>query len=172
MSQTNFFMDAKDDAEFCDMLLGRDDTSFVIGRFHATDVPGIKKDLPQFGDKLEIHLVNLVIEPKPICIAKTEDGAWLFDVFRDVHIEFQRSYFKDSALVSGRIYAKIGWYADQQTNQAFQRWYSGIDRWLKKRFTKMDSIFWIGPSARQWSEAGGLLCFGPPGALTRTLADR
>jgi len=169
MSQINFFMDEKDDAEFFDMILGRGDTSFIIGRFSPTDVPVINNELPQFGDKLELHLVNSVITPKPRCSLKTEDGMWLFDSFRDVHIELQRSHVDNCNLVPGRIYAKIGWSTDEQSNKAFQCWYSSIERWLKRRYSRADSVFWIGPSAKRWSQSGGLLSFGPVGSMTRSL---
>jgi hypothetical protein len=59
------------------------------------------------------------------------------------------------ALTQGRLYA----YAYQDL-PALRTWYEALARWLRKNFSK-NPITWmsgyVGPSARQWFEHGGLL---------------
>jgi len=171
VSQTNFFMNVEDDTEFLDMLSRRGDTAMIAGRFYHSPTPDIGQALPPFGTVQESHLVNLHITPTPTCSHQSDGGLWLFDMFRDVHIEFQRCYLHQGILVSGRIYAKIGWCANSQTNKAFRSWYSSIERWIKRKYHSIDSTFWVGPHAERWSQSGGLLAFGNPNAMTRSLAS-
>lgn len=171
MSQTNFFMTEADGQEFVEMLLKRSDTKFVLGRLHSASTPRFYDTLPSFGSEREAHLVNLSITPSPTCSRHTSDERWLFDSFRDVHIEFDRCYHHEGILVAGRIFAKIGWCADPTQNSDFQRWHSAIERWIKKRYRKLDSTFWIGPHAESWSISGGVLAFGSPHALQKSLKE-
>lgn len=164
-------MSAEDDAEFLDMLSRRDDTAVVAGRFYHSSTPDIAFALPSFGTEQESHLVNLQITPTPTCSQLSPEGLWLFDMFRDVHIEFSRCYFHQGSLVSGRIYAKIGWSTDPQTNKELRRWYSGIERWIKQRYRRVDSVFWAGPHAERWSRSGGLFAFGSQYGMKRSVAS-
>lgn len=163
-------MTEQDDAEFFDAFSQRADSATVAGHSFPSPTPAVGLPLPAFGVRQEIHLVSLSITPTPTCSRQSNEGSWHFDLFRDVHIEFQRSYIHKDTLVSGRIFAKIGWCADAHTNQAFRRWFSSIQRWLKQRYRRIDSDFWIGPHAEQWSLCGGLLAFGNPNAMIRSLA--
>ena len=169
MSQTSFFMTKQDDAEFFGAILQRGDTATVMGHLHPSPTPAFGLPLSEFGVRQVIHLVNLHITPTPTCSQQSKEGLWHFDLFRDVHIELQRSYIHEGALVSGRIYAKIGWSANAHINQAFSRWFLSIERWLKQRYRSIDPDFWIGPHAEQWSLDGGLLAFGSSNAMTRSL---
>lgn len=163
-------MTSEDEADFCDMLRGRGDTSFVIGRFYPNETPSFTESLPPHGFEQEVHLVNPLITPVPRCTHKTVDGIWLFDLFKDVHIEFQRSFWHSDVLIPGRIFAKIGWCSEVRINKEFQKWYSAIERWLKRTYSPLESTFWIGPNAKRWSESGGVLSFGPIGAANRTMS--
>jgi hypothetical protein len=68
---------------------------------------------------------------------------------------------KRPALTQGRLYAHA--YQDQPT---LRSWYEALARWVRKNFSK-NPITWmsgyVGPSARQWFERGGLLLpYVPP----------
>ena len=176
MSQVDFFMLGDDEQDFLDFLWSRSDTHVFAGRFFRTTHPAAIRALPDVPDLHEFSLVNSTLCPDPVCsVACTgkDRGLYTFALHGDPHIEFSRSRIVEGLLRPGRIYAKIGWLEVPEHNPVFRSWYSAIERWLKKRYTRHRKHWWFGPQARRWSLDGGSVAYGPyPSTpLVETLRD-
>lgn len=174
MSQVNFFMTADDENAFLDMLLSRVDTHVLLGGFFDSSSPIPLLSKAKVGKVKELTLVNKDIMPQPIASGPGEGelaGKYLFDMFYDPAIQLTRSHLSKDRLVSGRIYAKIGWLKRKEANAVYKSWYGSIERWLKKRYHRVNNDWWFGPSAWEWSKAGGICCYGDELAFAGSLAD-
>jgi hypothetical protein len=172
VAQVNFFMDAGDEREFLAAIKARGDTRLHIGRFFPSPVPPSSVEVPPFGTQGEIQLTNTVVTSLPRCHGAgggDHAGEFLFDLHRDLHIQFSRCWWNDGALVSGRLFTKIGWLDNNEANAAGRAWYAAIERWIKHRYKRVRNDWWLGPSAEKWSCSGGRLSFGGAHALTETL---
>ncbi|MCC9658817.1 hypothetical protein [Rhodopirellula halodulae] len=169
MSQVNFFMAATDESEFFGFLSQRGDTTAVAGRsFPSSSPPTLDLSLPGLPNGNDITLLHREISQTPSC---GDDGLFRYELFRHAFIEFSRSVRSDEVMISGRIYAKIGWLDDSEANEAFRAWYNSIERWIKKRYSKIHDHWWVGPSAETWSRSGGQLALGNTLAARVSLAD-
>jgi hypothetical protein len=169
MSQVNFFMTAEDEAAFLDFLFSRTDTHVLEGRFFDSRNPDPLSSKDEVRQADELTLVNKELMPKPIP-GSHGSGGYLFDMFYDPSIEFSRCGTSKKRLLSGRIYAKIGWLKSKEANAVYKKWYGSIERWLKKQYRRVDKIWWFGPGAWEWSMAGGVCCFGDELAFAASLA--
>jgi len=174
MSQVNFFMTKDDEDAFLDFLFSRKDTHVLSGRFFDTRDPTPLLSKTDVSDVTELTLVNKEIMPQPATDkhgSGASTGKFLFDLFRDPTIEFSRSRLSKQRLLSGRIYAKIGWLQPKEANAVYKSWFGSLERWLKKYYRRIDKTWWFGPSAWDWSRAGGVCCFGHELALAASLAN-
>lgn len=175
MAQVNFFMDERDEADFFAMLQARGDTALHLGRFFSTPEPPVARRLPRFGTRRACVLTNSVITPSARCQARGAGelaGKYCFDLFRDLHIDVDRCHRQGDILVSGRLYAKIGWLESAEQNRKGNAWYGSLSRWIRSRYRRVRDVWFVGPSAEAWSIAGGRLAYGDPNALAETLASR
>jgi hypothetical protein len=173
MRQINFHMMEKDEREFEQFLLSRTDTLIFPTRWFKTRRPKHVSCLPPVSEAKKIEFVNSVLMPHPVCSAKGAGGTYSFDMFKDPHIGFNRSYLVDDLLIPGRLYAKIGWLEPTEDNRVFSSRYATLERWLKKRYTKNHRGWWIAPAAKRRSLDGGRLAYGEnlPGVLIESLKD-
>jgi hypothetical protein len=172
MSQVNFFMLEDDERELLDAVRGRGDTLLFVGRFHPTARPKPASAIP--ARERIIVFTPTELAARPVCSARgagEHAGEFLFDLHSDPHIEMSRCRLRNDVLVSGRIYAKVGWLEDASRNDAYRRWYSSIERWIKKRYRRGRNGWWFGPRAEEWSRAGGRVSYGDSGALVESLRD-
>ena len=168
VSQVNFFMAEADEKEFVEMLRARGDTQMIAGRFHPTPTPPFVQELPPISGEQLIELVNVAITDPPVMRANGAGdfvGMYLFDAYKDAHIEWSRCYLEDGALVAGRIFAKSGWLDDRPANAAFQKWYDALARWIRRRYERTRDPWWVGPHAARWRRTGKLFSFGGGPAL-------
>lgn len=173
MSQTNFFMTHEDEDAFFDFLCSRDDTHVLCGRLFESRNPIPVSTKNGLGKIPDLTLVNKEIMPRLKASARGGGdlkGKYLFDMFRDPAIELSRSRISKGRMLNGRIYAKIGWLKPKEANTVYNSWYSAIERWLKKRYRRVDKTWWFGPDAWEWSMAGGVCCFGGEPAFAASLA--
>ena len=167
MSQVNFFMVDADERELLEMLRARGDTRMIAGRFHPTPAPALVDELPR--EERLIELVNLSLADPPLMRSRGEGGTYLFDSYKDPHIEWSRCRKENGALVDGRLFAKIGWLEQPEANAAFQKWYSALARWITRRYERTNKTWWVGPHAARWWREGNLLSFGGgPSARARS----
>jgi hypothetical protein len=173
VSQLNFFMLPGDEREFVAFLCSRADTHILAGRFFATPTPQPVRSLRAASRLRTVTLLNAALQRAPRATVRGEgqySGKYTFDSLRTPCIELSRSRMKDSVLLPGRIYAKVGWLEPKVDNRVFRSWYAAIERWLKQRFV-MHRSWWFGPEARAWSLAGGRVAYGdePSCALVESL---
>jgi len=172
MSQVNFFMKEDDERELLDAVRGRGDTLLFVGRFHRTATPEPASTIPD--RERFIVFTPSELAARPVCSARGEGehaGEFTFALYRDPHIEMSRCHLTNDVLMSGRIYAKVGWLEDESRNDVYRRWYSSIERWIKKRYRRGRNGWWFGPKAEEWSLAGGRVSYGDRGALVESLRD-
>jgi len=158
VSQTNFFMVERDEQEFLAFLRSRPGIHFLVGRFHDKPDPEFEEELPPFGDRREVQIVNAAIRwPLRLSArgAAEFEGKYLLDLFRDPHIELRRCHVDNGCVLPGRIYTKVGWLPDPSENRVLRSWYDSVARWLKKRYKKTEGPFWLGPAAAEWVGRGG-----------------
>jgi len=164
MSQVNFFMLPPDEAAFFEALATRADTAVFPGRFFPDSSPAALAQLPMLDDAepfLTVAFKPLLSAYPPAQVGGGSDGGlYHFDLFRSASIEWHRSSLLSTCLVAGRIYAKVGWLATAEDNRAYRSWYSSLERWLKSRYRRIESLWWVGPAAERWSSEGGLLALG------------
>lgn len=173
MSQINFFMNEKDEIEFFDMIFKRKDTLVLNGIFYDSPNPKPISKISRFGKAGKLVFTNLKLNVFPL-LEKNKvqfEDKYTFDLFKDAHLEFLRCYYYNDVLVSGRIFAKIGWLKTKENNKIYKSWYTSIERWIKKKYKQIDKLWWIGPNAEQWSFKGGKLAFGHPNAMAKSLSD-
>ncbi len=91
-------------------------------------------------------------------------------MFRDAHVDFDRCKITKDLVVSGRIFAKIGWLETTEDNALFRSWYRSMERWIKTRYRRVHRHWWVGPVAETWSRQGGRLALGNELAMQLTLA--
>lgn len=143
------------------MLLARSDTWILI-RDSKNPKLLVSPDLLEEKTRTP-QLVNRILVPDPLARLTSLQQ---FDTLRDPVIEFSRSslYSRDG-LMPGRIYAKIGWLREPKHNRAFRSWYASLERWLKKRYYRLDSMYkgkrvmswWVADEALAWAKSGGRL---------------
>lgn len=165
MSQVNFFMLEADEEQFLEMLSRRKDTAlYPHGPFQSSHPQSISTVSP-FGTRQSYTLLLSSIASPP----DEKSRVYSFGLYTHPIIEYSRSYFHNDTLVSGRIYAKIGWGKSPENNRLHRAWYTSIERWLKKRYQKVHKIWWVAPEAQLWSLKGGLLALGSPLAMKISL---
>ena len=170
MSQVNFFMLEGDEREFFAYLRSRTDTAIFRGFQFPTPSPEPLRSLPD----PELRLLTIahtdlakVYPPRQESAA----GLYAFPLFRSAWVEWTRSSSIEGRLESGRIFAKVGWLPEPVHNRIYRSWYAAIERWLKRRLSRLDNTWWIGSGAETWSRAGGVLAFGPGPSMRRSLAE-
>lgn len=170
MSQVNFFMTATDEIDFADYLANRGDTLAVAGLTFSSPHPA-RIDLSSHDLPLEKHitLLHSELSQSP---SRRDDDLYVYDMFRDAFIQFTRCQHDHEVMVSGRIYAKIGWLKDTDGNKLYLSWYGSIESWIKKRYIRLRQDWWVGPDAERWSRAGGQLALGNKLARHVSLADK
>ena len=179
MSQLQFFMTEADERAFLAGLRERSDTDLLLGRFFFSDGPTPLSSLPSLvGDYPDISqsLVTLVhrgIEhgkpPTPVDSGPYR-GQYMFETYRRATIEWSRSYICErGALVSGRLHAKPGHLESASANRAYDAWWRSISSRVRRNCTAVGGGWWVAPQAQLWSEAGGVLAYGDPLAMKRSL---
>ena len=174
MSQVNFFMLPLDTQNFIEMLLSRDDTAVLPGLFFPSQSPKPMR-LP-VASHPERHLTFLHSHlGKDVLPTFVESGSFagsfMYDAFKSPVIQFTFSELQNDVLVSGRVFAKIGWLESPEQNQIYRSWYSSIERWLKKNYLRLHKDWWAGPAASDWSKKGGRLALGDVNAKKVSLAN-
>ncbi|MEZ6094436.1 MAG: hypothetical protein R3C03_09400 [Pirellulaceae bacterium] len=165
-------MNKEDESQFLQMLLERGDTELLVGNaFNSpSPTPANRIDLANATDVQYFTLLNKSLSQK-IRNQPYDDGLFRFSMFRDAHIDFHRCQISNDLITSGRIFAKIGWLDSVKRNTLYRSWYQSIGRWIKNRYRKIESGWWIGPGAEIWSREGGKLALGGRLAKTISLAD-
>ena len=174
MSQVNFFMLDEDERDFIASLLERGDTLLIPCTFARTTRPATVTRLPSCRAAPSVTLANATLRPSPRFPERGAGdfaGLRTFDLLRDPYIEVARSRRRGNVLFAGRLYAKVGWLRPTGDNAVHRRWYSSIERWIKTRYRRHDSTWWIAPAAERWSRKGGSLELGDGGRI-RSLAAR
>jgi hypothetical protein len=168
VSQIHFFMLRGDEDAFAAMLGARGDTRLVRGRFHAARAPRLVRKLGSAPS--EIVLVNPAFG-WPVRLSEkgagVHRGKYCFDMFRDPHVMWHRCMLDDGALVSGSLYAKIGW-SKPHDQALYRRWYEGIARWIEQTSVAAPlraGRFRIAEGAARWWHDGNAFCFGDANAL-------
>jgi hypothetical protein len=161
-----------DEKNFLDMLFARTDTHVLKGDCFRTSTPA-PCSRSKIGKAGELTLVNsdVMQRPRAHAVGSGEFERYRFDMFRDPTIEFIRCSVKKGRLISGRIYAKIGWLQPKKLNAVYQAWYSAIERWLKKKYRRVHRYWWFGPEAWNWSMKGGVCCYGDEIAFSGSLRE-
>ena len=172
MSQVNFFMLASDERNFLAALMGRPDTVVLAGRLFESSAPPPIRELPE-PEVTDITILNadlLAYYPPALVERGPYEGMYTFDLFGSAHIDWSRSVLHGNTLMSGRIYAKVGWLSSPDHNAVYRSWYKATERWLKRNLSRLDGIWWLGPDAGAWSRTGGVLVFGSGPDFRKSLA--
>jgi hypothetical protein len=173
MSQVNFFMLESDERTFLAALLDRPDTVVFAGRFFESPAPLPLRELPK-PEIIELTIVraDLLTYYPPILVGSGPyQGMYTFDLLKSAHIDWSRSALHGNALMSGRIYAKVGWLSSSDHNRDYRSWYKATERWLKRNLSRLEDVWWLGPDAEAWSRSGGVLVFGPEPSFRKSLAE-
>ena len=173
MSQVNYFALPSDDAQFFAALSARPDTAILSDRCFTSATPIRIDSLPEHHTS-ELTIAHAALLPfyPPVSVQDGPyQGSYHFDLFRSAVIAWSRSTVTGNTLVSGRIFAKIGWLESTDHNRLYRSWYGSIERWLKRHMKRVDEVWWIAPEAERWSLSGGVLAFGPGNSMRRGLAE-
>lgn len=124
MSQVNFFMLESDERNFLAALLCRPDTVVLAGRFFQSPAPPPIRTLPNPKvTQLTIVKAELLTYYPPVLVERGPyESMYTFDLFKSAHIDWSRSGLDGKVLVSGRIYAKVGWLSSPEDNRAYRTW--------------------------------------------------
>ncbi len=158
----------KDDkVDFLNFILSKEIIAYD-GRFFNSKSPESIKDVNKLSACKEITLIEESLSNNyyPIYEGRGEfEGKWCFDLYNSPNIEFSVPYkVKSNELVSGRIFAKMGWLKNDEDNKKYKSSYRKLERWIKNNYSKYDEIWWISERVRDWSAAGGFLCLGDQNA--------
>jgi hypothetical protein len=157
VSQVNFFMIDTDELAFVAAVIARGDTHVLPSGSSLATLPRTLTALPAHSDAPGITLVHAGMRPVPPVFS---------DAYKDPHIELSRCRLHGSGVLeSGRLFAKIGWLDPPDDNKLYLSWYRALERWIKSRYVRTSTGWWIGPGAQEWAAGGGQLQFGGPGAL-------
>ena len=146
-----------DERAFLDFVLSEPDAHFLIGRFHESEQPKLKREVPHIGTTRQLELVRTSIRSPVVLSGRGEgefEGKFLLDAYRDPHIEFDRCFIENGRLEPGRLYSKIGWCRVEAENAALEKWYKSLAGWLRRRYVKRGT-YWLGPGAQTWLQHGG-----------------
>jgi hypothetical protein len=116
--------------------------------------PFSKKNWVQFLLFNQSISENLKVDffPKP--------GHYAVDEITSSVIQFSRSSIRDGVVRRGRIWATFS-YPNQARGKmlskepTFKQWYETIDRWIKKRYLRLDRLIYAGPGAQKFVSDGG-----------------
>lgn len=172
MSQINFFMLEPDVHEFFSVILQKEDMVVLSGDAFDTDTP----PLVETPTALKGVTVTTIVSRALFSIykpSKCNDGFWRYDLFKSPAIEFSiPHHLEDGRLISGRLFAKIGWLEPKENNRIYQSCYNRLIRWIKKSYHQIPDDWWVSQRVQDWSLAGGVLAFGSPLALSRQLTEK
>lgn len=175
MSQINFFMTQDDERAFVEMLLSRSDTLLFSGRSFPTPSPEPVRHPRMIEAVEEVSLVNSQLMPEPRCSGRgrgEHKGKYLFEMYEDPFIEFQRCAWEQEILIPGRLHMQTVRSAPA-ASKTHERWYRSIRSWITKRYHRRRDIWWFAPGALAWSQAGGRIAYGSPAecVLVETLSQ-
>lgn len=162
--QVNFYMTEKDEEEFVAFVRSTGDVCILPYRLPTESLECLE-NLPEPGTPfwLSLYLWNRDLSPEPRLYYIEKQKHWYFDDFASEVIEFSRCYWHQGRLGRGRIWAEMtGWDENEpdktfRKSDAFQKWYSRLARWIKRKGKRDKNGDYVLPGAQQFAEQGGVL---------------
>ncbi len=169
MSQVNIFMLADDVKEFAKFACEDCGMIMLQGSRFETDKPEPVVDFDTLNGFQEMTLIDATLFEK-YHLRKMDSGIWMYDMFKAPSIEFSVPHFLDNGrLLSGRIYAKIGWLDSNEDNRLYKSGYGKLERRIKRDYHKIEGSWWVSSRVKTWSLDGGVLAFGSELAMSKSL---
>ena len=164
MSQINFFMLQEDVAEFCNHICGLNSVSLIEGKSFSTQTPKVLK----VGESLKFGSDGTIVchpeeELYPPLSERVDDkiNTWYYNMNEDCIIDFDSpTLHENGVLVAGRIFSKHSHSPVTTLDKYYTSTYRNLQRWIKKHYTKIGSVWWVSNRVRSWSLNGGELGFG------------
>ena len=166
--QVEFYMTEADEKEFMDFV--RTTGKIEILPYFMKVTSERLASLPSLGFDPQsdcVFLYNslvpgeLIIKPLDFPVLPEKPGRWSVDDSNSPVIEFSRSEQRGNGLMEGRIYATfklVRWDLNSLVpkDPAFAKWYDKIARWIKRRYTRIESLTYASPRALKFKEEGGV----------------
>lgn len=161
--QIMFHMLPEDCRELASFLTRHDPVIFTP---RDSDSPEITAVTDPCAERRAISIWNQSLSPELSreYIADAKPGPYYRVGKSQPVLEFSPSHLTDwegtPALLQGRI-----WGAFKVADRRYAAWFDAITRWIRKNYTKNDSMEgYVAPAARAWHGSGGLLLpmFKPP----------
>lgn len=165
--QIMFHMLPEDCSEFLAFLSGRDPVIFTARDSDSPDITAIPDPCAEWK---AVSVWNQALSPElnREYIADAKAGPYYRVDDSQPVLEFSPSHLTDwegtPALLQGRI-----WGAFKTADRRYAVWFDSITRWIRKNYTKNESLEgYVAPAAQAWHGRGGLLLpmFKPPATDT------
>jgi len=169
MSQINVFMLGDDIREFAQFASDECGMILLEGDQFDSPAPNMLVGMEDAEASRAVTLIDSALfdryRPREM-----HGGIWMYDQFKTPAIEFcVPRLLEDGRLLSGRIFAKIGWLDSADDNRVYKASYAKLDRRLKRTYHKVEGHWWVSDRVRAWSLDGGVLAFGSQLGLSRSL---